>query len=261
MIISDDGFFRELADNRICTITGRLGNGKTLLALDLSRHFLERGYSLVTNTKTVWNDDPQDVLRRAIERSAQKERGYEKSGLRDRKIAPQVRAVSIVDEGGLYARSDKVAMSLANFARKTDQIIIFSGKKLPHSLLCDLQVVMWFDFQKNFLVPLKVWEWSYRLNARKSYQGKLLQIHWKDLYGVYSTFDPASDAKEVINFSIKAAEIIFQKYGRKYVFQDMEGKSNEETADAMGELTQALVNVVDGQNSSVQTGGRGRRRK
>ena len=268
MILSDGGFFRELSDNRICCVTGRLGSGKTLLGLDLAAYYLERGYSLVTNTSTVWADNPADVIidakRRA--RDASRERGIT--------IAPQVKAVSLVDEGGLYARTAKTAENLASYARKTDQIIIFSGKKMPHPSLADLRVVMWFDFHKNFFLPFKLWEWSYRLSPKKIYYGKILQTNWRDLFGIYSTIDPASDARDIINFSLQATQLLFETYGRSphrnsrqktaekktHGLSGLEGKSDPTATDAMETLAASLADAMESSLTSVQARG-GRRRK
>jgi len=259
MIIVSDGFFKELSDNKICTITGRLGSGKTLLAMELARYYLDRGYSLVTNTKTVWADNPIRVMERAVENQAKKQKEIEAAG--HNYIAPfQVRSVSIVDEGGLYARSPKFALDLASFARKTDQIIVFSGKKLPHSSLCDLQVVMWFDFYKNFGLPFKLWQWSYRLSPKKIYYGKLIQTRWQDLYGIYSTIDPADNADKILDFSVKATRNLFKVYGREYKLSDMGATTNPSPEDAMEELASSLADVVELANSPVSNGkGRGRK--
>ena len=253
MIIHDDGFFRELSDNRICTITGRLGSGKTLIALDMARYYLDKGYSLITNTSTVWADNPKDVIKKSYDTAVQKRLELERKGNYVTKIVPQVRAVSIVDEGGVHARSQKVATSISTFARKTDQIIIFAGKKQPHADLADLKVVMWFDLYKNFLIPFKIWEWTYRLSPRKIYGGKMLQAHWQDLWGVYSTLDPAGDAREIVNFSIQAAQNIFKEFDRKYTLSEMEkSEDDKSTADAMGELASALRDEADANLSSIQ---------
>ena len=250
MILSDDGFFRELSDAKVCVITGRLGSGKTLIALDLAAYYLERGYSLITNTSTVWADNPETVMINAMRRSVERQKELTALGSKSR-AAVQVRAVSLVDEGGLYARSPTVAQNLASFARKTDQIIIFSGKKLPHSSLCDLQVVMWFDFFKNFLIPVKIWKWSFRLSSRKIYYGRIIQTHWRDLYGIYSTIDPADNADEIVGFSIKAAKTLFAQYGRAYELSGVEKGANTSATDAMEELARALADAVESNISPV----------
>lgn len=261
MILRDDGFFRELSDNRICTITGRLGSGKTLIALELARYYLDKGYSLITNTTTVWGDNPDTVIKRSVQRANLRQEELKQNGNIHTKIAPQVKAVSIVDEGGVHARSAKIAASIATFARKTDQIIIFAGKKQPHADLSDLKVVMWFDFHKNFLLPFKVWEWTYRLSPRKIYGGKIVQMYWQDYWGTYSTIDPAGDAEQIVNFSIRAAQNIYKKFGRKYTLSDVEkGKPNERAEDAMEVLSETLAHAADASLSSLQGRG-GRRRK
>lgn len=261
MIIRDDGFFRELSDNRICTITGRLGSGKTLIAFDLARYYLNKGYSLVTNTSTVWADDPDIVIARSLAKLRKRKKELIENGNTITKLAPQVRAVSIVDEGGVHARLQKVATSISTFARKTDQIIIFAGKKQPHSDLSDLKVVLWFDFQKNFLLPFKIWEWTYRLSPRKIYGGKLIQMHWQDYWGVYSTIDPAGDADKVVNFSIRAAQNIFKEFDRKYTLSDVaKGSTDEKATDAMEKLAQGLTDAADASLSSISgRSGRGRK--
>jgi len=194
-----------LGQNRICTITGRLGSGKTRLAMELAAHFLERGYRLVSNVKTVWAD--------------QMDLSYEK-------------VVLLLDEGGLWVRKASDAMKLAAYARKLNLIIIFSGKKLPHSDLCDLQISLFLDFWKNFLLPLSLWRWEYFPGGSvRPYHGWLWQALPWYYNSVYDTIDPGKPPEEVIDYAFRRAQLLFQRYGHSLPGMDIQESTDYKELD------------------------------
>lgn len=194
MIIYDDGFLRELDDSRMCYIGGRLGSGKTLLAFELAERYLLSGYRLISQTSSVWNDDPALVTADELGRR---------------------KCVFIIDEAGLYFRRAQTAGYLASFARKQDFYLIFSSRKAPHADLCDLSIYLYFDLFKFFLIPLKIWRWE-RYNVSKSYHGFLFQTAWWGYYGVYNTLDPGDPPDEIVEIVKSWTHEFFQKYGRRY---------------------------------------------
>jgi hypothetical protein len=186
-ILFDDGLLYELAQNRVLTITGRLGSGKTRLAIEIATHFLRQGYKLITNIRTVYAD-PVSL-------------DYEK-------------VVLLVDEGGLFVRKASDAMKLAAYARKLNMVIIFSGKKLPHGDLCDLQVAMFIDLWKNFLIPLSIWRWEYFPGGGvRPYGGYLFQIAPWWYNATYDTVDPGKPPETIIAYAFERAKRLFDKYG------------------------------------------------
>jgi hypothetical protein len=212
-ILYDDGLLYEIDQSRVAVLTGRLGSGKTRLAIEIAAHFLARGYRLITNIRTAWADEPR--------------LDYD-------------RVVLLVDEGGLWVRRATDAMKLAAYARKLGMIILFSGKKLPHPDLCDLQVQLLIDFWKNFLLPVSLWKWEYYPGGNvKPYGGVLVQALPWWYNSVYDTIDPGKPPEEVIAYAFSRAQALFSRYG-----YSLPGLEVSETTDYR-DLTRAAQAIDD----------------
>ncbi len=236
-IIWDDGFFVELDDNRTLSIEGRLSSGKTLLAIELAHRYLERGYKLVSQTACVWNDDPDTVV--------PGDRG-------------KLRFVAIVDEGGLYVRSQKTASSLASFAAKVDSYVILSGRKPPHEDLRSLTCQLWFDFYKFFLIPLKLWRWEVN-NGSKNYHGYFLQTGWWEYWGVYDTLDPGDNPTVLVGWLKRWTAQFFERYNRSYSVSDVETGGGEDQQEFSNELASSVRSFNDAAKALSQQQARRRR--
>jgi len=236
MLIWDDGFISEFMDEHTLCITGRLGSGKSCLALEIAEHFLKRGYYLATNMSTVWNDDMATIPM-------------------DKPM------LGIVDEGGIYVRTAKTANMLAAFLRKSKSKLIFSGKKLPHESLSGLQIYLWFDFYKNFALPFKLWRWDNKVQATKRYSGYVIQTGWQDYFGTYSSVDPGDFPQEVVYFFEERAKYVFAKYNRKYDISDVAQAGDGSGDDGSTEFARDMASMADtlAQNVSLPGGKRGGR--
>lgn len=238
MISYEDGFYTELDDSRICTVSGRLGAGKTLLALTLAERYLRRGYRLVTNVASVWAEDWENV--RELPDFAR-------------------RAVVLIDEGGLYIRSMKTVSALAAFARKLDTYIIIAGRREPHEELCELIVTPRFDFKRNFLIPAWLWRWENR-GARRPYGGYMLELGRSGYYGTYDTVNPGARPSALIALVEDWAKALFDHYGYEYGLSDVAQGGGDGAAldaiDAFGVSAQRIRDAV-----SVLAESRGRRRR
>ena len=234
VILYDDGFFAELDDCYMVYITGRLGSGKTLFAVEIAERYLKRGYKLISQIACIWNDD--------VDTMVMDEHGQRK-------------VVAIFDELGLYFRTSKSASSISSFARKQRTYLIFSGRKAPHADLCELTVQLWFDFMKWFLIPIKIWRYD-KENGRKTYHGYIVQTAWWEHFGVYDTLDPGDNPEEVVNLFKVWTEEFFRRYKRKYKISDVEkggGDDIDETSNEfaasvrkMGDATKELASVSGG---------------
>ena len=227
MIIYDDGFFAELDDNRTLVITGRLSSGKTLLAVELAERYLKKGYRLASQINCVWNDDLEEIK--------PDEKG-------------RYKMVAIIDEGGLYFRTQKSASSVSSFAAKIDSYIIFSGKKLPHADLCTLTCQVWFDAQKWFLLPFKIWRYDV-FNGNKTYHGFFYQTGWWLYWGIYDTLDPGDNPAIIVDWFKKATKGFFERYGRTYEISDVESPGGEDLNESVNEFGGA----VRGLQTAAQT--------
>jgi hypothetical protein len=212
-ILYDDGLLYEIEQSRVAVLTGRLGSGKTRLAIEIASHFLARGYRLITNVRCVWADEPR--------------LDYE-------------RVVLLVDEGGLWVRRATDAMKLAAYARKLGMVVLFSGKKLPHPDLCDLQIQLFLDFWKNFLLPFCLWRWEYYPGGSvKPYGGFLLQVLPWWYNSVYDTIDPGKPPEQIIGYAFARAQALFARYG-----YNLPGLEIAETTDYR-DLTRAAQAIDD----------------
>ncbi len=192
MIIYDGGFFAELYQERIACVTGSLGTGKTLITHAIAQPFLRDGYKFFGNISSAWLDDIEKV--------------------KLTKKGEQVHAVVVCDEGGLYVRRFEDVKRLSSYARKLDIYIIFAGKKLPHEDLQALRLYVWFDFYKNFLIPLRVWRYDVQVDITKNYHGYLFETGWWAYYGLYSTLDPGGDVEDIL----KSIDMWIKDFGGFY---------------------------------------------
>lgn len=226
MFAGKDAFLAEFEAERVLCFHGRLGSGKSLMAHAIAEYFLQRGYRLITNMSSAWADDPDDV--RPLSNG-------------------QMKAVIILDEGGLYVRSFKTVQAISSFARKLDTYLIFSGKKLPHSDLQGLTISEWFNFEKHFLIPVKIYKWVVESSAGKKYSGYVWCSGFKALYGLYSTFDPGGYPGEIVKWFEGWTVRFFERFGRSYQLHDVatgqEGGEQEiasEFRDAAREFERAF---------------------
>lgn len=195
MIFLDDGFWTEFIDQRIIAITGALGMGKSLIALDIAESLLKEGYALITNMSCIWADNPDNI-------------GFGK------------KFVAILDEGGTYVRTGQSVNRLSRFLRKLDGYLILPCKKKPHEDLCDLKLFPRFNFYRHLGIPLKMWRWEVN-NEGQKYGGHLLQTAWQSIYGVYSSIDPGDFPEEIEKFIDKQTRELFRVYKRTYKLSDL----------------------------------------
>jgi len=234
MILIDDGFYSEFYGSRMVAIEGKLGDGKTLLGLDIAEPLLKDGYKFISNMSCIWNDN-MEVLQKSD------------------------KVVCAVDEGGTYLRSAEAVNKFSRFLRKIDYFLIMPCRKLPHEELCELTISPWFNFHKNFGLPFKLWRYDVRL-GKKAYNGKILQVNWQAYYGLYSSIDPG-DYPELIMQAIEVrTDALFKQFERKLKLRDVALKSNlardfeqVELARDFSRSAQALgdaLSVVEGVTNS-----------
>jgi len=220
-------FYAELEQERILCISGQLGSNKSLLAHMLAVPYLYKGYRFVTNMASAWGEDWRTL----------------------KPLPPnnQYKVWAAMDEPGLYVRTFKTASVLSSFARKLDAYLIFCGKKLPHQDLQNLNLYQWFDFNKNFLIPLKVYRYDVRVSTTKTYAGYIWVTAWQAYYGVYSTLDPGDFPEEMVKAFETWTEAHFKRFGRQYKIQDVvTGNSDTvEMADIQSDMEKSARQAID----------------
>lgn len=162
---------------RLCWIGGRFSGGKTSLAFLLSRYWLERGYRLVTNARTVWADDPSVVSLRP-------------SGHLD--------AILLLDEGGLWLKSNRVVEGVAAYAAKMRLIVLIPSFFPPAPRFRVLTIQPLFTF-RHLKIPLTVYRWRIAAGSYTNSGHFLWIFPGRDgIYGIYSRQDPGEDPLDIV---------------------------------------------------------------
>lgn len=220
-------FYAELEQERIMCFTGQLGSGKSLVSHMIAQPYLAKGYRFVTNMASAWADDYTKI----------------------KPLLPnyQYKVFSVLDEAGLYVRTFKTVASLSSFARKLDAFLIFCGKKLPHADLQNLVLYQWFDFYKNFLIPVKVYRYDVQISTTKKYSGYIWVTGWQAYYGLYSTLDPGDFPESIVKSFEKWTEEHFTRYGRAYRIQDIKAgdDASVDMADIQADMERSARKTTD----------------
>jgi len=182
-MIVGDRIFNELDTERIICIGGSLSGGKTRLAFDLARYYWRRGWRVNSNTAhnfKTYGADPFHLFK----------------------------TFNIVDEGGEYVRSAKIASLITRSAGKADYYVVFAGKRPPHKNLQDIIVKPRFDFYQNYGLPVILWR--VRVNSDIPYVFTFWQILPQRIHGTFSTRSSSGG----IETFIKRAEFTVQELAR-----------------------------------------------
>ena len=178
---------------RLIHIAGRFSGGKTSLAFLLARHWLERGYRLVTNVKTVWADDPEEVRLRPG--------GY-------------LDTVVIFDEGGLWLQRNDLVKAVAAYAAKMRLIFLIPSVFAPAQLFRMVTIQPLFTF-RHLKVPLTVYRWKISVGERLDGGTFLWILPGLDkVYGVYSRQDPCEDPGRIIKWLEDRLQEFREYHGR-----------------------------------------------
>jgi hypothetical protein len=217
MLIGEERVLGILESYRLLWIGGRFGGGKTSLAFRLARPFLERGYRLLTNIRTVWADDPSDID--FIDRFG------------------HLRLVVIMDEGGLWLKRNRMVEAMAAYAAKMDCIYIISSFFPPASYFRIFRIQVLYGF-RHIRIPLIFYRW-FLASYGFSDKGLLIWIRPEEIYGVYSRQDPAVDGNAIVEFMARKV----QEYRKIY---DRDSKDlSVDLIDEGSDLEQVVADFAD----------------
>jgi len=161
-------------------LCGRYGSGKTALAFEIARKFLEDGYKLITNTPSVWSDD--------VEKIHVGENGH-------------VKAVVILDEAGLSFTDRNDIKEVCAYSNKMDMIYLFPSFFPPHRLAQIVSVEPITSFRR-IGIHATICKWSVNTKFFKD-SGKFFWANPKEVYGIYSRQSPGSEAEYIIDNLIR----------------------------------------------------------
>jgi len=206
MLLGAGGVLGILDMYRLIWISGKFGGHKTALAFRLAEDYLKKGYRLITNNKTVWADNMNEI---------------------DLNENNQLHAVLLLDEGGLYFKSTKQIELIAAYARKMDCIYIIPSIFPPAKIaqIVNIQPVVSL---KSTGLPIILYKWTIRIGQYKD-NGWFIWWNPSEIYGIYSTNDPGSEPDIIVDYLIEKTEQYRRSFGH----------------DAKNKLSQ-LVEITEG---------------
>lgn len=162
---------------RLVWIGGRFGGHKTALAYRMAQHYLEQGYALISNNRTIWGDNPDEVV-------------LDQNG--------HLKLIVILDEGGLYFQASKQIQQIAAYAAKMD-VIYLVPSFYPPSRTTQVVTIQPFVSLKAAGIPVVIVKWKIRLGDFKDHG---YFIWWKpqEIYGIYSRQDPGARPDQIVAY-------------------------------------------------------------
>lgn len=238
-----------IQEYRLCWICGRFSGGKTSLAYRLAYDWLRRGYRLVTTNASVWGEPYENVKLQGD--------------------PPKLRAVVILDEGGLYFKASAQIEQVAAFAAKMDCIYLIPSFFPPSKAAQVVTVQPVFGFRAAG-IPLIVYTWRTKLGA---FDDRGYFIWWRpsEIYGVYSRQDPGAQPDEIVEWLIDKSEEYQAWFRAKYDRKERKntirgvdvtwGASGSSGLDIIADAASAFADAADTISVNASISRRGRRRK
>ncbi len=177
---------------RLIWISGRFGGHKTALSFKIAEDYLKRGYRLITNSKSVWNDE--------IENTQLDENGH-------------LKTVVILDEGGLYFKASKQIEQIASYAAKMDVIYIIPSFWPPARMAQVINIQPIISL-KSAGIPAIIYKWRVDLGGFHD-KGWFVWVNPAEVYGIYSRQDPGSDPETIIRFLTQRTTEYRKRYGHE----------------------------------------------
>lgn len=233
MFIGAEAFTGIIASYRLVWASGRFGGHKTSLCYRLAVPFLDVGYRLVTNNLSVWSDDPEKV-----------------------QLLPSghLKAVIILDEGGLEFKSNRQIEAIAAYANKMDCIYLIPSFFPPARVMQLLTVQPLFSLKATGL-PVIVYRWRVKIGGFED-KGNFLWINPAEIYGIYSRQDPGARSENIVNWLIRRTD----EYRKRFHADTISSVALELTEeDKIIDALEGFQEAADGL-SSLSFGKRSRRR-
>jgi hypothetical protein len=222
MLLGADQFIDIVRDYRLVWIRGRYSGFKTSFAVYLAETYLKKGYRLISNARTVWNDTLEDV--QLLENG-------------------MLRAVMLLDEGGLYFKAGKQLEEIAAYSAKMDCIYIFPSFFPPVKAAQVVTVQPVYSYRR-IGIPLVKYEWNVRLgNFNES--GKFFWLFPQEIYGLYSRQDPGANPDAIKGHLVAMVEQFKEKYGHGGGDGIREMESEISTTDILSDVAQSFSETAD----------------
>lgn len=202
---------------RVAYLGGRFGGGKTSLcfrmAWELVRMFKFR--YILSNVKSVWNDDPEKVV------------------LREGKF---VDAIIILDEGGEFLDAAPEAKKWLYALRKINVILLIPSVIEPSRLLRRLTITR---VMNGYTMGLPLWAYQIDLKVGSAITEKdrFVWTNPSEIFGIYDTVGMPTDADELL------------EYIRQWTAQAAKASGYEKTSEKIARQTIASTYSIEGFDS------------
>lgn len=232
MLINAEPFLYHLRQFRTLWIEGAYGSYKTAFAFRCAYELLSTyGYKyLLTNTPSVWSDNPDEVNLDANN---------------------ELRTVVILDEAGEFLNLKRETTSFVTFMRKMDTILIMPSISEVAIRLRKFRCSCIFR-GISYGLPMAIFAW--RLRVAEDYRrGYVIWWRTNEIYNIYNTQDPPSDDGGLSGYFDRQLLEFSRRYGREYrkpgrgVLQVEEGggQSGDETSDTLSESASAILEASE----------------
>ena len=234
MLINNYITEQNLQAYRLCWINGRFGSGKTSLAYMLVKPYLEKGYRLVSNNRSIWADEIESI-----------------KPFPDGKL----KTIIILDEGGLEFKSSRQIEMIAAYAAKMDVIYVIPSYFPPCRAAQVMTIQAVFNL-KSAGIPVILYKWRIRVGGFFDDKGFFIWWNPKEIYGIYSRSDPGARSEKIVAWIIKQTEEFRRHWGYDDGIQEMEEEGGQ--AVQFNDSVETLSDAIDRQQA-LFTGKRRRR--
>ena len=165
-----DEFLQLLDMERILWIQGHFGSHKTSFAVYLGLHFAKKGYAFVSPFSCILNEFPFPVYK-----------------------GPKVgvRAVVVLDEGGLWFRTREDVDVFGAYLRKLDIYVLLPSKTEPHESFQKLTVQPVFPLDK-YGIPLITYKY-WQGHGGQGADGAFVWSRPAEVYDLFDSADPSGE--------------------------------------------------------------------
>jgi len=204
---------------RMVWVSGRFSGGKTSLAFEVARNFGDMGYRIITNTKSVWADRPDECL-------------LDKDG--------HLKAIVILDEGGTEFKTNSQVEQISAYSAKMDIIFLVPSFFPPARKFQVLEIQPVWNL-KPIGIPYIHYRWSVAVGNFKD-QGSFGWFFPQSIWGIYSRQDPGAFTDEIVHLLIKRKNEFRQLHGKTRGIDSIPGmeRSGLEGAELFSDAIEGL---------------------
>jgi len=215
-------FMGIISSYRMLWIGGRFGGHKTSLAYMIARGYLEQGYRLITNNRSVWADTMENV-------------DFNERG--------QLKTVVILDEGGLFFKNSRQIEAVASYARKMDCIYLFPSFYPVARVAQVLTAYAMFNLNSAG-IPAYFYKWRVKLGAFQD-SGTFVWWNPSEIYGIYDTLDPGDTGTTIVEWLIRKTNEYRKMFGRgSDELPEVEVNDADTLSDAAGAMAEAADTIA-----------------